>query len=466
MSLSCNLREAHFHNLHSQSNVYGLAKICLRNDVNKLLIATLRGKVMSMEYHRQFSRITAREVHFTYIPGDAEIVSIDAFSRSQQSNAVVVGITFVKNSNNKPSQFLNIYSDSEPDAEFNLENIAQGCFNLELNFIPFQLCHTDLIVDGNRETVFLLSGSDCRVHMYREDKVLHIFNQQPSERIFPEFCDLPSPVIWIEIKHIDEYKRRLTAMGCQSGYVKLVLVKVESREVLQTWAVQHDGPVTSVRLFSLTTDVPVPNFIQSGHSDQESVDEEVTESEPEKKTTYDYNLLVTGALEISVVYRDVLKSGLSDQMVLGESADYDSVLCSCITDIDFDGENEILLGTYGQELLVYKHHPKPPTPQDCSPEADKTPDTQMKSRLGGQYYLDWQRSFSYPLLAMNKLDITHDGLNEVAVVSLNGLHVLQHNLEAVSKLCLERMKELTRERTKEDAFQQLQSENLDTENDT
>jgi hypothetical protein len=66
MSLSCNLREAHFHNLHSQSNVYGLAKICLRNDINKLLIATLRGKVMSMEYHNLFS---AREVHFTYIPG-------------------------------------------------------------------------------------------------------------------------------------------------------------------------------------------------------------------------------------------------------------------------------------------------------------------------------------------------------------------------------------------------------------
>jgi hypothetical protein len=46
--------------------------------------------------------------------------------------------------------------------------------------------------------------------------------------------------------------------------------------------------------------------------------------------------------------RDVLTSGLSDQMVLNESADYDSVLCSCITDIDFDGVNEILLGTYGQ----------------------------------------------------------------------------------------------------------------------
>jgi hypothetical protein len=33
-------------------------------------------------------------------------------------------------------------------------------------------------------------------------------------------------------------------------------------------------------------------------------------------------------------------------------------------------------------------------------------------------------------------------------------------------LCLERMKEFTREQTKGDAFQQLQSENLDTQNDT
>ncbi len=28
--------------------------------------------------------------------------------------------------------------------------------------------------------------------------------------------------------------------------------------------------------------------------------------------------------------------------------------CAAVTDVDFDGEKEIVLGTFGQELLVYK----------------------------------------------------------------------------------------------------------------
>jgi hypothetical protein len=33
----------------------------------------------------------------------------------------------------------------------------------------------------------------------------------------------------MDIKYIDDYRRRITAMGCQNGYVKLVLFNVESR---------------------------------------------------------------------------------------------------------------------------------------------------------------------------------------------------------------------------------------------
>ena len=34
--------------------------------------------------------------------------------------------------------------------------------------------------------------------------------------------------------------------------------------------------------------------------------------------------------------------------VLNQSDQFDSVTCSCVADIDFDGNNEIILGTYGQ----------------------------------------------------------------------------------------------------------------------
>lgn len=41
------------------------------------------------------------------------------------------------------------------------------------------------------------------------------------------------------------------------------------------------------------------------------------------------------------------------------------------------------------------------------------------------FRLLWRRSFPSPLLALAHIDLTGDGLRELAVVSLKGLHVLQ-----------------------------------------
>ena len=69
MSLSCKLQEAHYCALgqQSQSNVYGLAKVAMPCGQHKLLVASLRGKVSSMEFQK--TRPRSKEVHFTYIPG-------------------------------------------------------------------------------------------------------------------------------------------------------------------------------------------------------------------------------------------------------------------------------------------------------------------------------------------------------------------------------------------------------------
>ena len=58
---------------------------------------------------------------------EAEIVSIDAFNRRQYGEGLVIGICFIKDAEgSKPSQFLNIYTATEPGGEFNL-----GPFRLE-----------------------------------------------------------------------------------------------------------------------------------------------------------------------------------------------------------------------------------------------------------------------------------------------------------------------------------------------
>ena len=62
--------------------------------------------------------------------------------------------------------------------------------------------------------------------------------------------------------------------------------------------------------------------------------------------------------------RDVLHRQLTDPVFLPESNRFDAILTGCVIDIDFDGENEILVGTYGQVItnphlmkicIVFRH---------------------------------------------------------------------------------------------------------------
>ncbi|XP_048357683.1 KICSTOR complex protein kaptin [Sphaerodactylus townsendi] len=358
-----------------------------------LLAATLKGKVIYFRYQdlRQKLRPVARELQFTYIPVDAEIVSIDTFNKSPPKRGLVVGITFIKDSRDKASPFLNIYCDYEPGSEYNLDSIALSCLNLELQFTPFQLYHAEVQVAGQPETVFLLSGNDPAIHLYKENEELHQFEEQPVEDLFPELKDLPSNVLWLDVFNIPDSGRRITAFGCQSGYIRLAHVNPASREVLQSWNVLQDGPISKVLVFALAAPCCPDELVETTatHGTAGSCNQS-------------YSILVTSTIELSVVYRNVLQNGLGDQLVLPSSDQYDSVICALVTDVDFDREPEILLGTYGQELLCYKYF---------LPE--------------GEFRLLWQRAFPSPLLSMEYVDLTCDGLCELAVVCLKGLHILQ-----------------------------------------
>ena len=83
-----------------------------------------------------------------------------------------------------------------------------------------------------------------------------------------------------------------------------------------------------------------------------------------------------------------------------------------------DGHNELVLGTYGQEMLVFR------TVRDG--EGLQGPEKST------DYVLDWQRSFAYPLYSVNVLDCDGDGIDELTVTSLRGVHVLKPDIEFVA----------------------------------
>lgn len=61
----------------------------------------------------------------------------------------------------------------------------------------------------------------------------------------------------------------------------------------------------------------------------------------------------------------------------------------------------------------------------------------------------WRRGFSSPLLAMAHVDLTGDGLRELAVVSLKGVHILQHSLIQASELVLTRLRRQVEQRRRQ-----------------
>ena len=55
----------------------------------------------------------------------------------------------------------------------------------------------------------------------------------------------------------------------------------------------------------------------------------------------------------------------------------------------------------------------------------------MQSCCNVDFQLIWRRSFANPLFAIEYVDLTNDGMEEIAVASLSGLHVLHVSVNIV-----------------------------------
>ncbi|CAN7999912.1 unnamed protein product, partial [Ixodes hexagonus] len=354
-----------------------------------------------------------------FLTEGADVIAIDAFSKSVPDNLdIIIGIAFIRPGENQLQRhYLNIYSQSEPGCGLDLDRIAQGCQSLELNFIPYQLTHALLFPNRtNRKTgefVFLLSGSDSRIHLFQED-VHQSYSEVPVKIHFPEFADVEDIVLIMSLKYVENETRRLSAIGCESGVIQVSVTMLNGNEiqVLSSRKVDLDSPVSVVQFFEDAVSLPLPEFLENG-----KLLSAAGASGAKSSRTH---LLVGTTLGTSFVYRDILSRGFNAYAMLPCSEQFDSVTCGCIADIDMDGENEVILGTYGQEVLIYK----------------------LEHLPSGQeaYALSWQQTVSHPILSLRYLDLMGDGACELLVLSTKGLHILQHDLQETAQICIDRLR--------------------------
>ncbi|XP_003700670.1 KICSTOR complex protein kaptin [Megachile rotundata] len=411
-----NLTDAHWFPLTSQGNIYSMTKLCSNSGYNKVLVASLKRKIYSCEYHLMPNlhlKPLIKELLFTYIPSGAEIISIDAYNKSDSGDGFVIGITILKASTDTSiERYLNIYTegaiDGEGDEGSSIEAIAQNCLMVELAYTPYHLYHTILPQQSSHnEVVWLLSGSDYKIHMIREDKLNHGYSESSIEKYFPELHDIQGIAVWINIYYYDNYNWRLTVIGCECGLVVVAIVNVLELKICRTWKLRYDRPISSVCIFPQQNNVMKPSFINSKGP-----------KFPLSNETK-LNILIVNTSN-AVVFMDILNNGMDEDIILNGSETSDCILCSCTADINMDGRNEILLGTYGHEVLIF-----------CF--------------VNSTWELIIRKLFDAPVHSICYMDITNDGMKELIVLTQRGVHILQHNIVDVKDKWKKRYRKMLKE---------------------
>jgi len=128
-------------------------------------------------------------------------------------------------------------------------------------------------------------------------------------------------------------------------------------------------------------------------------------------TEVEINLLVGAAIGYATVFRDVINNSLSNPTLLPKSDSYDSVLSVGVLPAQplIGQEQELIVGTYGQRLLAYREQIK----FDEDGNIDYT------------YSLSWQRIVSHPVYCNLIGDFSGNGIFELIVSTLYGVHFFQ-----------------------------------------
>eukprot|EP01114_Cavostelium_apophysatum_P009644 TRINITY_DN22866_c0_g1_i1.p3 TRINITY_DN22866_c0_g1~~TRINITY_DN22866_c0_g1_i1.p3 ORF type:complete len:138 (+),score=56.49 TRINITY_DN22866_c0_g1_i1:1136-1549(+) len=100
-------------------------------------------------------------------------------------------------------------------------------------------------------------------------------------------------------------------------------------------------------------------------------------------------------------------------------------------DIDFSGKNKLMVGTYGQELLIYKEQ-----------ESATEPTEKEEKKKDSNYVLFKQLSFAQPIMCLLIADMNNDGIDNLIVVTYMGVHILMPEIEAAKKKILNTLETL------------------------
>ena len=101
---------------------------------------------------------------------------------------------------------------------------------------------------------------------------------------------------------------------------------------------------------------------------------------------------------------------------------FSSVLCTAVADIFLDGTAALLVGTHDHRLLAYASRSGG---DGAGPGTGAGVSQQGNGDGGDAYEIVWERCFSAPVFGVCLVDLDGDGIDEIVVSTLDGVHVLR-----------------------------------------
>ncbi|KAL1933395.1 hypothetical protein VTP01DRAFT_7485 [Rhizomucor pusillus] len=325
--------------------------------------------------------------------GKTEVIAVDIVELQETENDVylIIALAVAEHQSDNEYKYSLWILGSSARARYCLEetlfHAKDACQRIQIPSAPMHLSHT-FVQD---QLAFFLTAMDGKIHMFMRERPSGEFNKvEEIRQYFPIMAKINQLNIRILYMHIYHHHNgeTLICAGGQSGHLFLGIYNSRQREIAQ-YTTRIFSPITSVLLFQ-------PRVSKTVHEDDQ------------------VHLVVTCAVEQALVYRSVSRYGLVKSRVLPLSGDHDSVLCSHAIDVDWDGQREIIIGTYGRQVIIYKE------------------------KAGSlDYEVLWRRQFAYPIYRITHLDLNLDGLDELIVATMYGIHILQPNMKKARERLLD-----------------------------
>ncbi|GJJ74718.1 KICSTOR complex protein kaptin [Entomortierella parvispora] len=393
-----------------------------------------------------------------------EIVSIDAFERIDERGCQLILLVSIAKAVD-PAQFelrcygAKTFGNSIKELLLKLP-ISKDVQTIPLSWAPTKIIHAPL-EDDPFEMAILVGGSDSCVHFFVQDSDNGIYEEQPIETHFSvlasfsycEYC-----VLSLEIK--DYPHCRVVAAGTQNGTLNIGIIPRDpttfqlDRSKAKSHTIVLFAPITTLTVFT--------SRVQADHKSYSQGDQSEAQAKVvEQKEEAGIHLLVTCAIEQAWIYSNINKYGLANRSDLSECSYHDSIMTAHVMDADWDGQNEIMIGTYGRQLMVFKELPQsqvqansgaihngaysrptsitaagtkisispasfPPHPQPISYNHSTTASMSMPAPPPPpalQWGMTWNRRFASPVYGISSVDLNDDGLEELVITTSNGCSI-------------------------------------------